>query len=205
VSSSGLTGGSIKNSLQIPDQVGNDKVGRGNDNVIGCVSRLHPEKNVQLLLDAFTEVLREIPGAKLEIYGEGPERAELEKVVHERRQTEHVTFHGWVDSRSGIYGGFRVLAVPSKKESFGMAALEAEAHGIPVVATKVGGLVEAVANQVTGLLVPPNDAVAMARAITRILNDKTLAEKLGSQGRALAENLYSEKKLIDAWDDLLNA
>lgn len=171
--------------------------------VIGCISRLHKEKNVQMLLDAFREVLREIPDAKLEIYGDGPERQALEAVVKERRQTESITFHGWVDTRTGVYETFRVLAVPSKKESFGMAALEAEAHGIPVVATKVGGLVEAVAHQVTGLLVADDDAEAMSRALLRILKDKALGEKLGAQGRALAESLYTKQKLVDAWDDLL--
>lgn len=173
--------------------------------VIGCVSRLHKEKNVQMLLDAFREVQRELPEARLEIYGDGPERELLEKVVKERKQEEAVTFHGWVDTRTGVYNGFRVLAVPSKKESFGMAALEAEAHGIPVVATKVGGLVEAVAHQVTGLLVPSDDADAMARALIRLLKDRALSEKLGKQGRALAEKLYTKQKLIDAWEDLLNA
>lgn len=173
--------------------------------VIGCVARLHKEKNVQMLLDAFTEVLHEVPEARLELYGDGPEREALEAVVRERRQAGAVSFRGWVDAREGYYGRFRVLAVPSEKESFGLAALEGMAHGLPVVAARVGGLGELVAHTVTGFLVDPGDASGMARALVRLLGDEELARRLGAQGRAFVEREFTEAKMFDAWGSLLKS
>lgn len=175
------------------------------DPIIGTVARLHPEKGVMTVLDALPTILRDIPDARLEIYGDGEERGLLEEVVHERRLDDAVRFHGWVDSRKGFYRDFRVLAAPSRKESFGMAVVEAMASGLPVVASRVGGLQETIEDKVTGLLVPPDDADALAEALIRILKDPELARRMGEAGHARARDRYSEERFQHAWDTLLNA
>jgi glycosyltransferase involved in cell wall biosynthesis len=172
--------------------------------IIGFVARLHREKGVMSLIDAFTEVVKHVPDARLEIYGEGEERELLEKTVAMRLLDSRVTFHGWIDSREGFSRGFRLLAVPSEKESFGMAALEAMAEGLPVVGTRVGGLSEVIEDKVTGLLVPSGDPEALAATIVRLLEDPALCRTLGEAGYARAKDRYSNERFLSAWHALLN-
>jgi len=172
--------------------------------VVGCVARLHAEKGVMTLVDAFTEVAKRVPDAKLEIYGDGPERDLLERTVAMRKLGGRIVFHGWKDSRSGLYRDFRLLAVPSRKESFGMAALEAMAYGLPVVGTEVGGLPEVIEDKVTGLLVPAGDADALAEALIRLLEDPGLCRRFGEAGRARAEARFTEDRFLFSWHALLN-
>lgn len=171
---------------------------------VGCVARLHEEKGVMTLVDAFTEIVKRVPDARLELYGEGPERDLLEMTVRIRKLDGKVAFHGWIDSHEGYYRDFRLLAVPSEKESFGMAALEAMAAGVPVVATRVGGLPTLIGDKVTGLLVPPHDADALAETIVRLLQDRALAKRLGEAGHARAKDRYSDERFLSSWHALLN-
>lgn len=166
--------------------------------IIGVISRLSKEKNVALALQAFAIVQKELPEAKLEIFGDGPGRPMLEQAAKDLGIAEAMTFHGYVENARGT-GRFRVLTVPSSKESFGIVALEAMTDGLPVVATRVGGLPEVVEDGVTGLLVPPDDAAAMAEALLKLLRDPALAARLGEAGRARAARLFGEEKMQNAW------
>jgi glycosyltransferase involved in cell wall biosynthesis len=100
-----------------------------------------------------------------------------------------------------------VVCVPSRREGYGMVAREAMAYGRPVVVTGVGGLVDAVENERTGLIVPPRDVQALRSAITRLLDDSPLRERLGSAARAEARETFSREKegalLADAYRDAL--
>lgn len=86
-----------------------------------------------------------------------------------------------------------VVVVPSRREGYGLAAREAMAHGRPVVATRVGGLVDAVEDGVTGILVPPGDPAALRAAVERLLGDAELRARLGSAARARAGGLFSRR------------
>ena len=171
--------------------------------VIGTISRLSPEKNVGLLLQAFALVAKEMPEAKLEIFGDGAERRDLEALAKKLHIAEKTVFHGYVEHASD-HARFSVLAVPSARESFGVAALEAMARGTAIVATRVGGLPEVITDVETGLLVPPNDAPAMAGALLKLLRDKALAARMGEAGRARAESLFTEEKMQRAWTALFS-
>ena len=109
------------------------------------------------------------------------------------------TFFGHVPEAGSRCGEFDVLAVPSSRESFGLAALEAMACGTPIVATRVGGLPELILDGETGMLVPPEDERAMADALLAILRDRDLAARLGGAGRSRAVSVFSEKKMQAAW------
>ncbi len=171
--------------------------------VIGAISRFSREKNVALLLKAFAEVLKSIPDATLEIYGDGPERAALKKLAQDLGITEQAHFHGYVE-RIGDRCAFDVLAVPSSRESFGMAALETMRCGIPVVATRAGGLPEVIADGETGIVVPPDDAAAMSEALVALMKDPARAAHLGAAGRERAARMFSEEKMQQAWTTLLS-
>jgi glycosyltransferase involved in cell wall biosynthesis len=171
--------------------------------VIGCVARLHREKNVALLLKAFARVSKEIPEARLEIVGDGPERNGLERLTERLGIGARTAFRGYVKDVGRDCGRFTVLAVPSSRESFGIAALEAMACGVPVVATRVGGLPELVVDGETGLLVPPDSEAAMAEAILGLLRDPEGARRMGQEGRARAGTFFSADKMLAAWKGLL--
>jgi len=170
--------------------------------LIGAISRLSREKNVALLLRAFAHVAKEVPEAKLGVYGDGPEREELAALAETLGIGAKTTFFGHVPEAGSRCGEFDVLAVPSSRESFGLAALEAMACGTPIVATKVGGLPELILDGETGMLVPPEDERAMADALLKILRDRDLAARLGGAGRSRAIADFSEKKMQAAWIEL---
>jgi len=91
-----------------------------------------------------------------------------------------------------------VVVCPSQREGFGVACLEAMAHGRPVVATHVGGLLDLVVDGETGIVVPPRDPVALRSALDRLLADKELRRRLGLAGRERARTLFSWEDVTDA-------
>jgi D-inositol-3-phosphate glycosyltransferase len=97
-----------------------------------------------------------------------------------------------------LLAGAAVVAVPSRREGFGLVAAEAMAHGKPVVASAVGGLLDLVVDGETGLLVPPGDVPALRAALDRLLSDPTLRRGLGSAGRERAVRLLAWETVLDA-------
>ncbi len=171
--------------------------------VIGAISRLSREKNVALLLEAFALIIKELPEATLEIFGDGPERSSLEALAAKLGITKATTFRGYVE-RAIDGARFSICIVPSERESFGMTALEVMSCGIPVVATRVGGLPEVIVDGETGMLVPPNDASAMATAALTLLRDKEGAARMGEAGRLRATRVFTEEKMQQAWNQLFS-
>jgi glycosyltransferase involved in cell wall biosynthesis len=86
---------------------------------------------------------------------------------------------------------------PAFMEGLGVSLLQASSSGVPVIASAVGGIPEAVRDQLTGLLVPPGDAAALAGAIARLLTDETLARRMGEAGRSLVDTEFSADLMID--------
>lgn len=173
--------------------------------VIACIARLHREKNVALLIRAFARVHAEIPEARLVIFGDGPERGALERLAAALGLGSVVEFRGYVKDAGRRCGDFDILAVPSSREAFGIAALEAMACGVPVIATRVGGLPELVLDGETGLLVPPEDEKALAETLTGLLRDPERAARLGAAGRERALTRFTVAKMLSAWDRLLSS
>jgi glycosyltransferase involved in cell wall biosynthesis len=102
------------------------------------------------------------------------------------------------DELQQLYARAAIVACPSRREGFGVACLEAMAHGRPVVASAVGGLTDLVVDGETGLLVPPRDVVALRAALDRLLGDRDLRRRLGSAGRERARERFSWDAVTDA-------
>jgi len=137
--------------------------------IVGSVGRLHPIKGHRFLIEA----LHELPDyLHAVLVGDGPVRAELEQLAKELALSERVHFLGHRDDLECIYPAFDVFCLPSLSEGLPRTLLEAQASGIPVVATNVGGVPEAVCD-VSGLIVPPADANALAAAIRQALDRDT--------------------------------
>ena len=143
--------------------------------------RLSAEKGIRELVEA-------CEGMNLVVAGDGPLRDEVPGAL------------GFVphDELLGLYVRSSVVACPSHREGFGVVCAEAMAHGRPVVAAAVGGLLDLVVDGETGLLVPPRDAVALRAALERLLADGALRRRLGVAGRDRARRLLSWKTVTDA-------
>ncbi|MEO5588785.1 MAG: glycosyltransferase family 4 protein [Gemmatimonadaceae bacterium] len=176
--------------------------------VVGVAARLSPVKGVGFLIEALRTLRETWPGMRLEIAGDGPDRASLEKACAESGLAGMVRFLGWVSEVNEPMRGWDIYAQPSLAEGFGIAALEAMAHGIPVVASDVGGLSEAIANGETGFLVAPCDSRMLATRIAGLAGDPTLRSRMGAAARRrVAEHFSLEQEaatLLKAYESLLS-
>lgn len=155
----------IPGGVSIPDVVG----GEAEPAAVLFAGRLSPEKGILELLEAAR-------GLPLVVVGDGPLR---ERVPQARGFVSH-------DELEGLYERAAVVCVPSRREGFGMVCLEAMAHGRPVVASAVGGLLDLVVDGETGLLVPAGDVPALRAALLRLLRDPLLRRRMGEAGRSRA-------------------
>jgi glycosyltransferase involved in cell wall biosynthesis len=166
--------------------------------IVGAVARLEPEKGHPTLLEAWPMVLREVPDAYLLIVGEGSRRDALEALAREHRIAHRVVFTGRRDDVPAVTAALDVAVLPSYREAQGMVILEAMALSRPVVASNVGGIPEMIEDGVTGLLVPPHDAAALAAAIVRLLKNHPLADTLGRAGHDMVHDRFCIELMVDA-------
>jgi glycosyltransferase involved in cell wall biosynthesis len=163
---------------------------------VGVVARLSPEKGQDTFLEAAAMVLREVHDVGFVIAGDAAlgDRHYAERLVDLARRlgmVERTLFTGFTDRVPELMAGLDVLVVPSHAEPFGLVTVEAMASGTPVVATRTGGSPEIVEHEKTGLLVPPRDPAAIARAVLTLLRSPDRARALGETGRRRATDAFS--------------
>jgi phosphatidylinositol alpha-1,6-mannosyltransferase len=177
------------------DPANADRSERSAQPLLVTVSRLADRyKGHDVLIEAMRLVVDQVPGVRWVVVGDGPLRSEYERLVSTNGLDDRVRFVGWVTNseRDAWLDRAHVFALPSRLrhnaggEGFGIVYLEAGAHGLPVIAGNVGGAVDAVVDGVTGLLVDPLDARAVADAICHLLLHPVRAEAMGREGRARA-------------------
>jgi glycosyltransferase involved in cell wall biosynthesis len=151
---------------------------------IVSVGRLVPRKGHRTLIDALPEIRRRHPQAELVIIGEGPCRAELEARVRQIGLAHAVRLPGTVYPTHAALADATVFVFPSLAEPQGLALLEAFAAGVPVVASRTGGITEMLEHEVDGLLVPPGDSGALAAAVCGLLDDQSRARGMAMHARA---------------------
>jgi glycosyltransferase involved in cell wall biosynthesis len=156
-----------------------------------CVGRLAPQKGVDIAIRA----LPSIDGAVLLVLGEGPERGRLEGLAAELGVTDRVLMPGRVGDIADLYRRCDVLVHPARWEGFGLAMLEAMLAARPVVAAWAGSAPELVANGMTGLLVPPDDHVTLARDVSRLLANPSAARMYGTLGLNQARSRFSVARM----------
>lgn len=153
------------------------------DRVAVCVTRFHPVKGIDVLVEAWAEVGARFADARLLLVGEGPLRAELEGQVARTCPPGSVRFIGYRDDVREVLAAADFAVMPSRAEGFSVAALEILGSGLPLVATRVGGNSRLVADGVNGLLVTADDPAGLARALARLLEDERLLGRLADCAR----------------------
>jgi glycosyltransferase involved in cell wall biosynthesis len=167
----------IPSGVDLPPEVGEE----AEPPEVLYAGRLSQEKGILELVTA-------ADGMNLVVAGDGPLRA---RVRDARGFVPH-------DELQGLYARAAVVACPSRREGFGVACLEAMAHGRPVVASAVGGLRDLVVDGETGYLVPPRDASGLREALERLLADRDLRRRLGDAGRERARTRFAWPSVTDA-------
>lgn len=175
--------------------------GPAGDPVVVHVSNFRRLKRVTDAVRAFALARREVP-SRLVLVGDGEVMPEVRSEVERLGVSPWVEFLGSVRDVAPILRSARAFLFPSEEESFGVAALEAMASGVPIVATRTGGIPEVVREEETGFLVDVGDTAAMARALARTLADPGLARRLGEAGRRRALARFAPEAIVDAYEDL---
>jgi phosphatidylinositol alpha-1,6-mannosyltransferase len=173
--------------------------------LIVTVGRLTPRKGQDRLIEALPHIRKHVGDAALLICGEGPYRARLEAKIRELNLSEHVRMVGRVplsDLPHYLSAG-QIFAMPSRNrhaglevEGLGIVYLEASACGIPVIAGNSGGAPDAVREGITGFVVDGQDQTALVERSVRLLEDQSLAKKMGAAGRAFVESKWR-------WDEIV--
>ena len=167
--------------------------------VLTHISNFRPVKRVLDVMQVFERVRREHP-ARLVMVGDGPDRAEAENYARAHGFESEVRFTGKQLDIGTVLACSDVFLLPSATESFGLAALEAMAHRVPVIASRVGGLPEVVRHGVDGYLEPLGDVDAMARDALALLRDCDLRKRMGEAARERALTTFEEAPVIDHYE-----
>jgi glycosyltransferase involved in cell wall biosynthesis len=170
-----------------------------NEIVVGIASRLVPGKGHEVLIEAFADAVHEVPELRLLIAGSGSEEQALRALAARRGPAGTVRFLGFVDDVRKFLIACDVLVfptLPELSEGFGLAALEAMAAHLPVVASAVGSLSEVVDDGRTGLLVQPGSVEALRAAIVRLARDRALREQLGCGGANRARECFGLDEMV---------
>jgi len=171
------------------------------EKVLVHLSNFRPVKRVPDVVEIFARVRKEIP-AKLLMIGDGPERTIAEWLVREKRLTGDAFFLGKQNQVQDLLNCADVLLLPSDLESFGLAALEGMACGVPAVCSNVGGVSEVVHEGVEGYLVPPRDVQTMAARALEILATPGRREQMGQAARQRALSDFCTTKIIPQYEAL---
>jgi glycosyltransferase involved in cell wall biosynthesis len=169
------------------------------------VGRLVERKGVTHLVEA----VRRLPGARLTVIGDGPERTSLEAQVARDGLGDRVTLRGRVSEAElrEAYVASDALVLPSildargDTEGLGVVLLEAMSYGVPVIGSNLGGITDIVRDGETGLLVPPGDAALLAAALQRLASDRDLAKRLGEAGRKHVATAFGWPAIMAQWEE----
>jgi len=193
----GVTPRVVRNGLPAPHLTTAARARLGLDAeafVVGGIGRLHEQKGWDVLCSAAPALVAGCPGAQILVIGDGPQREALRRLPG----AEHVRFAGALPDASTLLGAFDVLAMPSRYEGLPLVAIEAMLAGVPVVATAVGGVAEALGD--AGALVAVDDAPALAQALLALAHDPDARARSAESGRRRALERFGAQRMADETD-----
>ena len=164
--------------------------------IVGNVAALVPHKGQRHLIDAAHIVVGELPDVRFVIFGESELREGLERQVREHHLEKHVFLPGFRADVLGCIKSFDLFAMSSVTEGLGTSLLDAMACSRAIVATRAGGIPEIVVDGINGLLVPPHDRVALARAIVALLEDGARRTTMGAAGLSRVRECFTVERMV---------
>jgi glycosyltransferase involved in cell wall biosynthesis len=176
--------------------------------VVGTAGRLVELKGIEYLIRAVAALRNDFPALRLEIAGSGPHRVRLEEEVARADLAGRVKFLGWIGDIGSVLSRWDVFVLPSLEEGFPVAALDAMAAGLPVVATAVGGVPELIEDEKSGWLVPPRDVEALTARLRLLLVNLELRQSVGAAAFARVRDHFNAAQMANAfgrlYDELLS-
>ncbi len=176
----------------------------GVSRIVLAAGRLSPEKGFAVLVEAAATICKENPGTGVVLFGEGVLRGELEHRISQLGLAERFLLPGFRTDLDSLIGAADVVVLPSYTEGLPNVALEASAAGVPVVATAVGGTPEAVADGISGFLVPPGQPAPIAAKVSELLRDSVLRAKFALAGRERMRTLFTFEAQATAYLKLID-
>jgi glycosyltransferase involved in cell wall biosynthesis len=174
---------------------------------LAMVAQFIPRKGHAILLHALPQIMEVFPDLQLYLFGSGTLEGAMQTLARELQIGHHVHFCGFRNDLPAVLPMMNLVVHPAEREGLGIAVLEAQALGVPVVASRAGGLVEAVADGQTGVLVPHGDIQALAAAIVALLGDEPRRVQMGQAGRRWVQERFSVAAMAEAtaavYDELL--
>jgi len=164
--------------------------------VIGVVAQLIRRKGHHILLEALPVVLASFPEIQVIFFGKGPRATALRDAIGQRGLSGQVRLAGFREDLPRLLPCLDLVVHPALMEGLGVSLLQASCAGVPIVASRVGGIPEAVRDGVTGLLVEPGNPIELAEAIRRLLRDQTLGKRMGRAGRELVAREFSADIMV---------
>ncbi len=171
--------------------------------LIGCIANFYKTKGLPYLIEAMAEIHKTHPDAKLVIIGDGRERKNLELRIADCGLEKNVMLVGRLAEAWRYLKAFDIFVLPSLKEGFPWALLEAMAAQVPVIATSVGAIPEIIKNNENGMLVAPGDAKALQQAISELLNNAPLRDNLALHAKETVEQKFKLDRMIQKVENLL--
>jgi glycosyltransferase involved in cell wall biosynthesis len=166
------------------------------------LGRLHPQKNLVVLLHAWQLVRSQCPAAQLLLVGDGPQRRELEQLVDELQLTQSVHFLGAQSNPLPYLQASDLFVLPSISEGMSNSLLEAMACGLPSVVSSAGGNVDLIQDGQAGLVADATTPTDLADQLTCMLSDSTLRQRCGAHARQLVGQQYSIQSIVDRYEAL---
>lgn len=162
--------------------------------IVLALSRLEPEKNIALGIEALARVASKHPDLGLVIVGRGSQRHALERLARERGVGDRVVFHGWADETSSAFKTADIFMLMSDFEGYALTLIEAAAAGTPIVTTDVGLVGDILIDEESALVCQPGDAACMAKQLDRLAGDEALRKNLAEAARAAIEKRVLQDK-----------
>ncbi len=173
--------------------------GKPAEKLLVHLSNFRPVKRVLDVVEAFARVAAALP-ARLMLIGDGPDRSAAEHLAVRLGVVDRIDFLGKQDNVNELLPLADLMLMPSEMESFGLAALEAMACGVPSIATRVGGVAELIEDGVNGLLFPVGDTQAMATAAIALLNDEARLAAMAAAARKTASDHFCTTRIIPVYE-----
>lgn len=199
---SGVEVGFSRPSQHLVDNIKTELSAKDKMYFVGMVGRLEPIKGVSYFIEAAKMVTQELDNVEFLIVGDGSLKEDLKKMAESLGLSANLAFMGWREDVNTILFTLDLLVLSSLNEAVGRCVLEAQAVGVPVVATRVGGVPEVVLDGVTGMLVPPKDPKKLAEAILFLLKADDKRRQMSEAGRGWVDEKFSDRVMVQKFEEM---